>query len=118
MTQEQLHKLLSAQKLTASTIHSISKEVIDIIEHALIGDEEAFEKLKLINAKEYEVLDTFFKVSSLLMKILPLEHRIMGTTIIKNLDEMLQREEYENHITKTDINIMKGYIKSHAKTTN
>ncbi len=116
MTQEQLMKLLVSQKLTASTIHSISREVIEIIEHALIGDEEAFEKLKLMNSKEYDMLSTFFKTSSLLMKIFPMEHRIAGTELIKSLLDVPKEQTLEDSlITEADINVMKSYIERYER---
>ena len=119
MNQEQLTKLLSAQKLTASTIRSISDEVMNIIELALIGDEEALEKLKLYNSKEHDLLATFFKVSSLIIKIFPMEHRIIGTELIKSLEDVPKEEEpNENLITEADINVMKNYIERYEREKN
>ncbi|KIE05619.1 hypothetical protein NF27_DP01630 [Candidatus Jidaibacter acanthamoeba] len=119
MNQEQLTKLLSAQKLTASTIRSISDEVMNIIELALIGDEEALEKLKLYNSKEHDLLATFFKVSSLIIKIFPMEHRIIGTELVKSLEDVPKEEEpNENLITEADINVMKNYIERYEREKN
>ncbi|AIF81110.1 hypothetical protein I862_02735 [endosymbiont of Acanthamoeba sp. UWC8] len=119
MNQEQLTKLLSAQKLTASTIRSISDEVMNIIELALIGDEEALEKLKLYNSKEHDLLTTFFKVSSLIIKIFPMEHRIIGTELVKSLEDVPKEEEpSENLITDADINVMKNYIERYEREKN
>lgn len=119
MNQEQLTKLLSGQKLTASTIRSISDEVMHIIELALIGDEEALEKLKLYNSKEHDLLATFFKISSLIIKIFPMEHRIIGTELVKSLEEVPKEEEpSENLITEADINVMKNYIERYEREKN
>ena len=110
MVSSNIEHLLTNQKLVVATMRVISKEITDLVELACLGEEEAIMRLqKLHTQQDGNILETFLKISSLVMKIIPLEHKIMGTFLSHGINNIPLPPQF-TEIEKIDFQAIKEFI--------
>lgn len=108
--------LLSEHKNDLAEIRSTALKFIKYVsEHINNGEDLEQNLLKKINKEKFAEL--FIKMSSLVIKLIPLEHRIYGTDLINNnkLKGYINNCQEELKIYEEDILIIKEFLANYEK---
>ena len=108
-------KLIAEHRSSLLNLRILANKVIELIDLSLNDNGKAKETLKKVSEKD-SVMGVFFKISSFLIKLIPLEQQVNGTHLIKqNEVNILLQDQEVDEITEEDIKILKDFIEHYYK---
>lgn len=106
--------LLDEQQILISGLRRVCSGIINSIETNIINIADESENES--NKNRGSVLGIFFKISALLLKLIPLEQQLVGTKLLKNFEaaEKIKNKEEKGHvkITESDIALLRKFIEN------
>jgi hypothetical protein len=77
-----------------------------------IEDEAVHENSKKSINRE-KIVDLFLKTSTMLIRLIPLEHQVIGSNLIKqsSLEQLKNEQEEDINISQKDMDVIKSFLK-------
>ena len=112
MNQKLFAKLLLEHQADLGEIRSVALRFIKSASRCVENDDSDGENESISKEKMVEL---FLKTSAIVIKLIPLEHQVIGSNLIKKqeLDELKQQQDVELNISEEDVSVIKQFLESY-----
>ncbi len=109
MNEQSVTLLLERQRDASQLISGMAGRILKMVDTALADDAQSIERLRILHAKDSNILHTFLKISDLLLRAFVLENRLTGTVLAKNMNYS-EEDQQELELSHNDIMIIRDYL--------
>lgn len=101
-------QLIATHLALMSNVKDIASDILRMVRNSYNGDFTSLDKLQIINAKEYNILNSFFKASAVILKLIPVEQKLSNNTGLF--------EQFNEKITQQEQQILNAFYDSYQNT--
>ncbi len=114
---DEQQSIISGLRKACSHIVGIAEKYLLNFRNSLIQDDDSLEQLNY-SKQENSFLAVFFKVSNLLLKLIPLEQQLYGTRMIKDLEKIKEQNIEDLSISDEDLELLEKFLSEERKNNN